>query len=342
MKPPTLRERLEFAGLSAGAWLIASLAFGLLRPLATALGSMAYQLDIWGRRVALANIEAAFPGKFSAARKAAIARGSYITFARTMFELFWAPNMDESFLLSHVIVEGLEHCQNDPKKPAIYACFHFGNFEWLAMAVSYAITPLPVIAQQFHNPLLGPVFDRLRSRTGNHVIPQERAMIRMLKHLKAGGKFGMLCDLNLDPREGSVLVECFGGLLTSVTQTHAALAQRTGADIVPVDCRPGPDGKYRVIYHPPIECPADADVQKLVQQCWDALEPAIHAHPEYWLWPYKQWRYKPRDGGDRYPFYANPSKRFQKLVDRFSVSGPPMMPEGTSDQKGSGWTTSIS
>jgi len=319
MKPPTLRERLEFAGLAAGAWLVARLPFRAIPFLASLAGSLVYLLDSRGRRVALANIESAFPGKFSRSKKSAIARGSYVTFARTMFELFWAPNMDENFVNEHVTFEGWEHdyCRKDPAKAAIYACFHFSNFEWLALAGAYSITPGPVIAQRFQNPLLGPVFDRLRSSTGNHVIPQERAMIRMLKFLKGGGKFGMLCDLNLDPREGSVLIECFGGLLASVTQTHAAIAQRTGASIVPVECRPGPGGKYRIIHHPPIECPPDADVREIVQKCWDALEPGVHAHPECWLWPYKHWRYMPRDGGDRYPFYANHAKRFQKLVDGF-------------------------
>ena len=318
MNPQTLRERLEFAGLSAGARFVALLPFRAIPPLASLLGTLTYRLDPRGRRVAIANIESAFPGKFSRRRKSAIARRSYVTFARTMFELFWAPNMDGEFVKKHVVFEGWEddYCRKDPARPAIYACLHFGNFEWLALAGAYTITPGPVIAQKFKNPLLGPVFDRLRSSTGNHVIPQERAMIRMLKFLKGGGKFGMLCDLNLDPREGSVLIKCFGGLLASVTQTHAALAQRTGAAIVPVECRPGPRGKYRIIHHPPIECPPGVDVRKIVQQCWDVLEPSIHDHPECWLWSYKHWRYKPRDGGGRYPFYANQSKRFQKLVDQ--------------------------
>ncbi|TSA37053.1 MAG: hypothetical protein D4R65_01895 [Verrucomicrobiaceae bacterium] len=317
MNPPTLRERLEFAGLAAGAWFVARLPFRAIPALALLAGSLVFFLDPRGRKVALANIESAFPGKFSHSKKSAIARGSYVTFARTMFELFWAPNMDEDFFNEHVIFEGWEkdYCRKDPEKPAIYACFHFSNFEWLALAGSYSITPGPVIAQRFQNPLLGPVFDRLRSSTGNHVIPQERAMIRMLKFLKGGGKFGMLCDLNLDPREGSVLIDCFGGLLASVTQTHAAIAQRTGAAIVPVECRPVPGGKYRIIHHPPIECPPDADVREIVQKCWNALEPAVHAHPECWLWPYKHWRYMPAGGGSRYPFYANHAKRFQKLVE---------------------------
>ncbi len=312
----TFRQKIEFAGLSAGSRFVAHLPFGFLPVLATAAGSLIYWLDHRSRKVALANLEAAFPGKFSASRKSLIARKSFIHFARTMFELFWAPNMDEEFFRRHVVFEGLErdYARKDPQKPAIYACFHLGNFEWLALAGAYSISPGPVIAQRFKNPLLGPVFDRLRTSTGNQVIPQERAMIRMLKFLKNGGKFGMLCDLNLDPREGSVLIDCFGGLLASVTQTHAALAQRTGAAIVPVECRPAPGGKYRIIHHPPIECPPDADTRDIVQRCWNALEPAVHEHPECWLWPYKHWRYKPATDNARYPFYANLSKRFDKLV----------------------------
>jgi len=316
MRTPGWRDRAEAAGLKAGAALIARLPFRSLPALASALGSLVYLLDPRGRRVALANLESAFPGKFSAARKSSIARRSYATFARTMFELFWAPNMDEKFVREHVIFEGWEadYCRKDPEKPAIYACFHFSNFEWLALAGAYSIKPGPVIAQRFKNPLLGPVFDHLRASTGNHVIPQERAMIRMLKFLKEGGKFGMLCDLNLDPREGSVAINCFGGLMASVTQTHAALAQRTGAAIVPVECRPGPGGKYRIIHHAPIECPPGASARDLVQRCWDALEPGVHAHPECWLWAYKHWRFRPAQDSPRYPFYANPSQRFEKLL----------------------------
>ncbi|MDX2081208.1 MAG: lysophospholipid acyltransferase family protein [Terrimicrobiaceae bacterium] len=315
---PSLREQAEFLGLRMAVRLAQHLPFESLRSWADAFGSLVSLFDPRGRRVAVANIEAAFPGRYSPAEKIRIARGSYQTFARTMFELFWAPNMDERFVHEHVVFEGWDrdYCRKDPAKPAIYACFHFSNFEWLALVGSYSICPGPVIAQRFKNPLLGPVFDQLRRSTGNEVIPQERAMIRMLKYLKGGGKFGMLCDLNLDPREGSVVVETFGGLLTSVTQTHAALAQRTGAAIVPVECRPNPQGTYRIIHHPPIECPPDADARDLVQRCWNALEPGVHAHPECWLWPYKHWRFKPTDGPTgRYPFYANHARRFDRLVD---------------------------
>ena len=126
-----LRDWLEYAGLSAAAWLVAQLEFRTLRPLADLIGSVVYFLDPRGRRTALQNIEAAFPGKFGLVRKRWIARGSYRTFARTMLELFWAPNMSEQFVRDHVVFEGWEYdtCRKNPEKSVIYCCMHFSNFE---------------------------------------------------------------------------------------------------------------------------------------------------------------------------------------------------------------------
>ncbi len=109
-----------------------------------------------------------------------------------------------------------------------------------------------VVTQNFKNPLLGKLFDEFRGSTGHTIIPQERAMIRMLKHLKAGGYFALVVDLNLDPRESSVIVDQFDGLKTCVTQMHAALALHTNARIVPAECHPQEDGTYRLVYHDPI------------------------------------------------------------------------------------------
>jgi lauroyl/myristoyl acyltransferase len=318
-----LRDWLEYAGLAAAAWLVRQLDFDTLRPLADFIGSTVYWCDPRGRRTALQNLESAFPNKLPPSEKCRIARGSYRTFARTMLELFWAPNMNEQFVRDHIVFEGWERdsCRTDPKKSAIYCCLHFSNFEWLALVGAYSITrsPItrsPVIAQNFRNKFLGPIFNELRASSGNTVIPQERAMLKMLKHLKSGGKFGMLIDLNIDPREGAVPITTFGGLITSVTPAHVALAQRTGASIVPVECRPLADGRYNIIHHTPIECPPASPIPPLVQKCWDALEPGIHAHPECWLWSYKHWRYKPRSHADRYPPYANHASRFDALLAR--------------------------
>jgi Lauroyl/myristoyl acyltransferase len=314
---PTLRHWLEYAGLTVAVWVVGRLPYGALRRIAVVLGALVYCLDHRGRAVALANLDAAFGDKFSPARKRRIACASYQTFARSMLELFWSPNLTREFVDRVFRVRGVEHdsCHSDPKQAVIYVCLHYSNFEWLSQMAAFYTGHQPVVTQRFKNPLVGRIFNRLRSSTGHTILPQERAMIRMLKHLKGGGKFNMLVDLNLDPKEPSVIIDEFGGLKTCVTQMHAVLAERCNAKLVPAECRPLPDGTYEMRVHPPLRYPPDATPAQICQLCWDVLEPSIHEQPECWLWSYKHWRFRPaNDTSGRYPFYANVAKRFDKLL----------------------------
>ena len=312
---PTFRQRLEFLGLSIGAGAISCLPFSWLHPCANLLGAMVCLLDLRGRKVAEANLITAL-GEMTPQRRAEIVRKSYQSFARTMLELMWAPNLTREALARHATVEGLDPAAAD--QPTIYLCLHASNFEWLSLALAYQIGPGIVVTQNFKNPLLGRLFDRFRSSTGHTIIPQERAMIRMLKHLKAGGYFNLVVDLNLDPRESSVIIDQFDGLKACVTQMHAALALRTGARVVPAECIAQADGTYRLVYHPALTITAETTPEEIAQQCWDMLEPGIRQRPEDWLWSYKHWRFKPDDAtGARYPFYANVAKRFDKMLEKF-------------------------
>lgn len=314
-----LRYRLEHSALEAVAWLIPHLPYGALRPLADALGSLAYCLDARGRGNALENLRAAFGDEYDPAARARIARASYRNFARTMLALFWSPNLTGDRWRQYLRVEGLDAdpIHRDPAQPGLYFCAHFGNWEWLSHASAFAIQTGPIIFQAFKNPLLGPVFSRLRAVSGHEIIPQERALIRMLKHLRGGGKFGALTDLSLDPKRGAVAIRCFG-LWTSASPILHALRDRTGAKLVFCECVPAPDGTYVARYRPPVEIPAGATATEITQLCWNEIERSIRERPELWLWAYKQWRFRPAAGDSahlaRYPAYAHEAKRFDRLI----------------------------
>jgi hypothetical protein len=55
--------------------------------------------------------------------------------------------------------------------------------------------------------------------------------------------------------------------------------------------------------------------QEITQACWNRFEPIIRENPDYWLWVYKHWRYKPSVSGLKYPFYANRSTQFDLEVE---------------------------
>ena len=131
---PTFRQRLEFLGLSGIVWLIGRLPYGWIRHIARVLGSIVFAFDRRGKEVALANLDAAFGDSRTPAEKRRIAVGSYQTFARTMLELFWSPNLSEPVARRIARFEGLEldSCHTDPRQPAVYLCLHYSNFEWLS------------------------------------------------------------------------------------------------------------------------------------------------------------------------------------------------------------------
>jgi KDO2-lipid IV(A) lauroyltransferase len=309
----TIRQRFEFLGLRLAGQLVRWLPHRCLVWFAAPIGSLAYRLDPRGRRVSMQNLDSAFGESINLRAKKRIAESGYRSFARTMFELFWSPNLTPKNAGKIFRTEGL--AAGKTTVPTIYVTTHFSNFEWLGQNIRFFHGPGIIVAQRLKNPLLGKYFDRLRGSTGHTIIPQERAIARMLKHLKSGGYFCAVVDLNLDPDEASVIIDEFSGLKTCVTQMHAALALHTGARVVPAECQPQPDGTYRMIYHKPLEYPPDATPAEIAQQCWDVLEPGIRAAPECWLWSYKHWRFKPSGANmERYPNYANTAKRFDAAL----------------------------
>jgi lauroyl/myristoyl acyltransferase len=315
------RYRLEYWGLRLASTLIMLLPWRAIRPLAMFIGALFFTFDRHRRKVTLDNLRVALGKRFSEKERDAIGRRSYGVFARTALELLWSENLTPSVLDAIASPEGLAPMpwHTAKGKPAIYYCLHAGNFEWVSQVTAHHISVLPIIAQKLKNPLLGPLFDAWRSTMGNQIIPQKGAMLRTLRHLKEGGKMGMLTDLNLKPSEGPVIIRCFGHLLTPVTRLPAELALRTGAAIVPVECLARPDGGYIVRYLPALQVASSSSVEEIAQACWDALEPNLIAHPELWLWSYKHWRYRPTGtAGDGYPFYAQENEEYQTLLAKIS------------------------
>lgn len=311
------RYRLEYFGLRAAATLICLLPWRWIGPLASFVGSVFFSFDRHRRKVTLDNLRCAFGDRFSEPELMALGRKSYGVFARTALELLWSSNLSREVLDEIITTEGLDPmpAHGAGGKPAIYFCLHAGNFEWLSQITCRHFGTFPVIAQNLKNPLLGPLFDSWRSSMGQQIMPQKGAMLRTLRHLKDGGKMGMLIDLNLKPSEGPVVISQFGQFLTPVTRLPAELALRTGAALVPVECLPRPDGGYIVRYLPELPVAPDAKIEQIVQACWDALEPGLHEHPELWLWSYKHWRYRPEGPqGKGYPFYASCYGPYQELL----------------------------
>jgi lauroyl/myristoyl acyltransferase len=281
------------------------------------LGAVISIFDRHGYKVALNNLEVAFGNQLSPRERRKIARESFQHFARTMLDLLWSPRLTRENFSRYIELENFEETARGtgPERSFILATYHYSNFEWLSMASGYSGKTGTILAQEFKNSLLDPIFKKMRERWGHKLIPRERGLIRLYKVLRRKGRTALLVDLTVPPTQGAVVIDCFG-LKTSVTSAHAWLHQRTSSPIIPAHCEPLLDGRYRVVFHPRIDNTDGMTLQQIAQACWDSFEPYARKNPAPWLWMYKHWRYQPTNSIRPYPFYAHVSRHFDEILLR--------------------------
>ena len=315
-----IRYRLEWLGLRIALKLVPLLSRNACFQLAGFAGSVAAVFDRRGRRVTLANLEAAFGDELSSARRAELVRESYQHFARTMLDLFWSPRLRDQNFADYIEFEGVERAGEEiaPSNSCIVATFHYGNFEWLGLATGWIGYPCAITTQEFKNPLLDDLFTTLREQSGHTVVEREGAIIRLYKTLRKKGRVALLVDTTVPPHQPTVVIECFG-LKTIVTVAHSWLQERTGVPVIPVHCEPLAAGRYRVVAHPKVEIREGATHQEIAQACWNSFEPVVRRNPAPWLWMYKHWRYKPA-AATGYPFYSHESWAFEQIAARPNYS----------------------
>jgi Kdo2-lipid IVA lauroyltransferase/acyltransferase len=311
------RYRLEWLGLTAAAWLVPRLPRLVCYHLAKIAGFLCAHLDRAGRAVALENLRLAFGATLAPSRRARIVTRSYQHFSWTMLDLLWSPRLTSKNFARWFEVEGLNEAlaEIEPGQARIFATIHYGNFEGAARALGFSGQPVLIMAQQFKNPALDSIIMNLRRHPDHEITGRERGLIRMFKALKRGQNVGILSDLTLRAVQPSVVIECFG-MKSCVTYAHAWLQEKTGAPIVPVHCEQLSGGRCRMIAQRPLEIPPGATETEIAQACWDRFEPLIRQNPAPWLWMYKQWRYRPTPADRPYPFYANDSEEFDRLLAR--------------------------
>ncbi|CAN5795064.1 hypothetical protein BH20VER1_BH20VER1_00310 [soil metagenome] len=317
MKSRRWRHRLEWGAIRTLAWVIPRLPRRVCLALADGLGGVAAFVHVPGRRVALANVQNALGGAMSRAEQKRVVRESYQYFARAMADLFWSPRLTSENVAEVVDLADVDRftATGGAERGAIFACLHYGGFEWIAHVLGLAGVPCTVVTNSFKNPLLNPTFNGLRELSGHVTIRREGAMLRLYKALRNGRSVTIAVDLTVPPKLPSVPITSFG-MQTCVTFGHVWLQKRTGAPIIPAYCEPLPHGRYKLVLQPPLEMPAGATNQQIAQACWDRFEPVVRQNPSPWLWMYKHWRYRPAQAPRAYPFYANESSWFRVLLAR--------------------------
>jgi KDO2-lipid IV(A) lauroyltransferase len=294
------RHRLEAGLASAVSAVVRRLPRRLVLLLGGALGRLWGALDRRHLRIAADNLRRAFP-EWDEGRVLATARGVYAHFGRVLLDILWMEGRRPEELMALTDVEGIEHVRAAMATGRGLLCptAHFGNWEFQGVASSLLVGPFSVIARPLDNPDLDRRLVGFRTSTGNTVVYKKRALAQVMKTIREGGTVAVVVDQNVQEKDG-VFVEFFGRPACTTT-VAAAVALKTGCAILPVRCPLGPDGRYRMVYGPPVVWESasrrDEDVPRLTQHITSVIEGWVREAPEQWLWLHRRWKTQPSAAG---------------------------------------------
>ena len=287
-----MRHWLEYVAVRALVAIVGVMPASLARACGALLGFAWYVCNRSRRRIAEANLAAAFPLRSPPERRVII-RAAFAHFIGQAFETLKFSTLSREQMLARVDFDGEERVRlaYAQGKGVLFITGHFGFWELHAIAHPIRFEAIGVLARALDNVRINTVLERIRQCTGNTVIYRQGTIRRVMRMLQGGHGVAVLIDQHIHGRD-AVYVEFFERP-AATTSAVAALALRTGAPVIPVFALPIGKGRYRLVYEHPIEPPpADADnvIREFTQRCTDVLEMYVRRHPDLWLWMHRRWR----------------------------------------------------
>lgn len=156
MSLKSFRKSIETQLVRLGLMIVPRMPRGLVVRLAMGAGLIGYWVAPGSRRIGKANLDLAFGSTFSEARKHAILKESFQTFALVLLDVLWFTRHPRERLKRYIHL-GSELREWLSQPPVICITGHLGNWESVGQAVANAGYPLHSVAK----PLSNPGLDRL-------------------------------------------------------------------------------------------------------------------------------------------------------------------------------------
>lgn len=274
-----------------------------LRALGVGLGRALYIVGGSHRRIALANLERAYPALSLPERRDLASRtygqlGSYLgeTVAQLLHPAGFVPLAFEEG--SRQVLEDALDCGAG----VVFASAHLGPWEQVAGSLVHHGFPLTTLARESYDPRFMRLYEHLRAGVGVRSVYRggTSAALQVVRALRRGGVLGVPMDLR--SRVPSVDAP-FLGVPAPTPVGPARIALRTGASVVvgtvaPASCEGGQGlGRMRsprlVLRVARIDTadlrPNPAGERELTRRLNDALSSRIRAFPQGWVWMHPRW-----------------------------------------------------
>jgi len=237
------------------------------------------------RRLAVLNLKMAL-GK-SEAESRFLARRHFMNLGANLLSALKLATMSDAQIRRRVTVSiAPEIPAASDRKGWVAMLSHMGNWELLGrLSPLFPQYRFGAIYQRLANDYVDRHFKESRARSGVTLFDRREGYWKAVTFLQEGGALGVLTD-QYAGMPGTWMP--FFRRLTSTSALAAALAQRTGVDILPVVIRTTGIARWHVSVGHPIERSTDAEV--LTARINRELERQITASPEDWLWSHNRWK----------------------------------------------------
>ncbi len=269
-------------------YLVSLLPMWLLYPLADGIAFLFYHIFRYRRRVVMANLAIAFPGKPLAWRKK-IAREFYRNLTDNLFETLKLISASHAFIKKRFVIDNPELLL-DFYKEGRKCHLHLGHtFNWeMANMVMPLINPYPFIVA--YMPIENKIFDRLllnmRARTGSIMLPSTRLQRAILPYRNQQYLLTLVADQAPVSPETAYWLDFFGRP-TAFLRGPERGARAGDIPTVFVRFYRPRRGHYRVQLITISDHPGSLREGELTLRYARLLEDAIARDPALWLWTQK-------------------------------------------------------
>lgn len=281
------------AGLRALSSFLSSLPNGAAAGFARFIGSAVFFFHS-RRRVAYADLKAAFGGRFSEKERWRIVRKHYEHIAHSAVEILRLPKLTAMPPrdLFQVHTQGPFFEELAENQAAIFLTAHFGNWEMLQLFAKSENRSVTVLARDQKFPRTNQVINEIRERAGFRVNRTGMGVRDFLRSLRRHELVGLLGDQDAGKQGGLILN--FFGRKTTVPSGAFELAGRAGVRLYSIFmARRGEETFYDIHVDKALKLNADQpeQVREAAVNYMKRLEEFISKYPEQWLWGVKRWKY---------------------------------------------------
>ncbi|WP_298139468.1 lysophospholipid acyltransferase family protein [Acidiferrobacter sp.] len=291
---PSVPERVVDGLLHA----LAALPWPVLSAMGAGLGAVGYAAAVGPRRVARINIGLCFPELSPRARERLVRR-HFVALGRNILataRLWWASEAE--FRHRVRIIERASYDAAVARgRNIIFLAPHFLGLEIGGLRISRERPSISMYRAP--TSVLAHVLLRRRSRFGGVLWRHDASLRSLIRSIRDHKPFYYLPDL--DPGGADAVRAPFFGIPTPTLTALARIARLTDAVVLPCYTRKLPgSGGFEVTIGPPLApFPTDDPVADAARMN-AAIEGAVRAMPEQYLWTYKRFKRVRRDGRSPY------------------------------------------